>query len=54
LEDVVLVFNDEDFLGERACHGRCREPTRAYELCQARGRKEKRGPIQLTRPAALT
>jgi hypothetical protein len=36
LEDVVLVFDDEDFLGERACHGRCREPTRAYELCQAR------------------
>jgi hypothetical protein len=33
----VLVFDDEDFLGERAGHGRCREPTRAYEVCQARG-----------------
>ena len=29
LENVVLVFNDEDFLGCRTWHDWCREPTRA-------------------------
>jgi hypothetical protein len=41
LENVVLIFNDEDFLASRACHG-WPEPTRERAPCQDEQGREAR------------
>ena len=53
LENVVLVFNDENFFAGWVGHSESREPTRETASCQGRMRRWN-GPIGLTERAVLT
>ena len=53
LENVVFVFNDENFFAGWVGHSESREPTRETASCQGRMRRGN-GPIGLTEPAVLT